>query len=146
MLVVGMGRIGSHLAMLGKAFGMKVIGIRQDPGKGTNGADFIHAMGELVKLVPQADIVALTCCAHARDHRPDERRGVRGDEAVGDVRECGARQGRRRSRPDRDDAGQQDRRSGPRRDRRRAAGGRIAALDDAQCLHNAAHGGRDARL
>ena len=31
MLVVGMGRIGSHLAMLGKAFGMKVIGIRQDP-------------------------------------------------------------------------------------------------------------------
>lgn len=61
MLVVGMGRIGSHLAMLGKAFGMKVIGIRQDPGKGTNGADAIHAMGDLVKLVPQADIVALTC-------------------------------------------------------------------------------------
>jgi phosphoglycerate dehydrogenase-like enzyme len=61
MLVVGMGRIGSHLAMLGKAFGMKVIGIRQDPGKGTNGADSIHAMGELVTLAPQADIVALTC-------------------------------------------------------------------------------------
>jgi D-2-hydroxyacid dehydrogenase (NADP+) len=61
MLVVGMGRIGSHLAMLGKAFGMKVVGIRQDPGKGTSGADSIHAMGELVKLVPQADIVALTC-------------------------------------------------------------------------------------
>jgi phosphoglycerate dehydrogenase-like enzyme len=47
--------------MLGKAFGMKVIGIRQDPGKGTNGADSIHGMGELVKLVPEADIVALTC-------------------------------------------------------------------------------------
>jgi phosphoglycerate dehydrogenase-like enzyme len=61
MLVVGMGRIGSHLAMLGKAFGMKVIGIRQDPKKGTNGADSIYAMGDLVKLVPQADIVALTC-------------------------------------------------------------------------------------
>ena len=61
MLVVGMGRIGSHLAMLGKAFGMKVIGIRQDPAKGTNGADSIHAMGDLVKLVPQADIVVLTC-------------------------------------------------------------------------------------
>jgi len=61
MLVVGMGRIGSHLAMLGKAFGMKVIGIRQDPAKGRNGADSIHAMGDLVKLVPQADIVALTC-------------------------------------------------------------------------------------
>lgn len=61
MLVVGMGRIGSHLAMLGKAFGMKVMGIRQDPKKGTNGADSIHAMGDLVKLVPQADIVVLTC-------------------------------------------------------------------------------------
>jgi phosphoglycerate dehydrogenase-like enzyme len=61
MLVVGMGRIGSHLAKLGKAFGMKVIGIRQDPKKGTNGADSIHAMGDLVKLAPQADIVVLAC-------------------------------------------------------------------------------------
>src|SRR5471030_1749971 len=61
MLVVGMGRIGSHLAMLGKAFGMKVIGIRQDPSKGTNGAHSIHAMSDLVKLVPQADIVVLAC-------------------------------------------------------------------------------------
>ena len=61
MLVVGMGRIGSHLAMLGKAFGMKVIGIRQDPKKGTNGADSIHAMADLVKVVPQADIVVLAC-------------------------------------------------------------------------------------
>src|SRR5471032_3344701 len=61
MLVVGMVRIGSHLAKLGKAFGMKVIGIRQDPKKGTNGADSIHAMGELVKVVPQADIVVLAC-------------------------------------------------------------------------------------
>lgn len=61
MLVVGMGRIGSHLAMLGKAFGMKVIGIRQDPRKGTNGADAIYAMGDLVKLIPQVDIVVLTC-------------------------------------------------------------------------------------
>jgi phosphoglycerate dehydrogenase-like enzyme len=61
MLVVGMGRIGNHLAKLGKAFGMKVVGIRQDPKKGTNGADSIHAMGDLVKLVPQADIVVLAC-------------------------------------------------------------------------------------
>jgi D-2-hydroxyacid dehydrogenase (NADP+) len=61
MLVVGMGRIGSHLAKLGKAFGMKVIGIRQDPGKGTNGADSIHGMGDLVELVSQADVVVLTC-------------------------------------------------------------------------------------
>jgi phosphoglycerate dehydrogenase-like enzyme len=61
LLVVGMGRIGSHLAMLARAFGMKVIGIRRDPAQGANGADSIHAMGDLVKLVPQADVVALTC-------------------------------------------------------------------------------------
>ncbi len=61
LLIVGMGRIGAHLAKLAKAFDMKVIGIRQDPKKGPNGADAIHDMGQLVKLVPQADIVALTC-------------------------------------------------------------------------------------
>jgi phosphoglycerate dehydrogenase-like enzyme len=37
LLVVGMGRIGSHLALLAKAFGMKVIGIRRDPSQGENG-------------------------------------------------------------------------------------------------------------
>src|SRR5229473_1086443 len=61
LLVVGMGRIGSHLAKLAKAFDMKVLGIRRDPAQGANGADSIHGMAELVKLVPQADIVALTC-------------------------------------------------------------------------------------
>jgi D-2-hydroxyacid dehydrogenase (NADP+) len=61
LLVVGMGRIGSHLAKLARAFDMKVIGIRRDPAAGANGADEIHGMGDLVKLVPQADFVALTC-------------------------------------------------------------------------------------
>ena len=61
LLIVGMGRIGSPLAKLAKAFDMKVIGIRRDPKAGTNGADEIYAMDDLVKLVPQADIVALTC-------------------------------------------------------------------------------------
>ena len=61
LLVVGMGRIGSHLALLAKAFGMKVIGIRRDPSQGENGADSIYGMADLVKLVPQADYVALTC-------------------------------------------------------------------------------------
>ncbi len=61
LLIVGMGRIGSHLAKLAKAFDMKVLGIRRDPAQGANGADSIHGMAELVKLVPQADVVALTC-------------------------------------------------------------------------------------
>jgi D-2-hydroxyacid dehydrogenase (NADP+) len=61
LLIVGMGRIGAHLARLAKVFDMKVIGIRRDPKQGANGADAIHGMADLVKLVPQADIVALTC-------------------------------------------------------------------------------------
>ncbi len=61
LLVVGMGRIGSHLAKLAKAFDMKVIGIRRDPKAGANGADSIHGMADLVKLVAEADFVALTC-------------------------------------------------------------------------------------
>ncbi len=61
LLIVGMGRIGAHLAKLAKAFDMKVTGIRRDPGKGANGADAIHGMADLVKLVPQADFVVLTC-------------------------------------------------------------------------------------
>jgi D-2-hydroxyacid dehydrogenase (NADP+) len=61
LLVVGMGRIGAHLARLAKAFDMKVVGIRRDPKRGPNGADSIHGMADLVKLVPQADFVALTC-------------------------------------------------------------------------------------
>src|SRR5262247_2633045 len=61
LLIVGMGRIGNHLAKLAKAFGMKVVGIRRDPAQGANGADSIHGMAELVKLVPQADFVVLTC-------------------------------------------------------------------------------------
>ena len=61
MMIVGMGRIGSRLARLAKAFDMRVIGIRRDPASGTNGADSIHGMSDVVKMVPQADFVVLTC-------------------------------------------------------------------------------------
>jgi phosphoglycerate dehydrogenase-like enzyme len=40
---------------------MKVIGIRQNPGAGSNGADEVHGLDALPALLPQADIVALTC-------------------------------------------------------------------------------------
>jgi D-2-hydroxyacid dehydrogenase (NADP+) len=35
--------------------------VRRDPKAGTNGADSIHGMDEVVKLVPRADFVVLTC-------------------------------------------------------------------------------------
>ena len=61
VLIVGTGKIGGHLAGLCKAFGMKVLGVRRDPSKGTDGADSIHGMADLVKLMPQADYVVLAC-------------------------------------------------------------------------------------
>ena len=61
LLIVGTGRIGGRLAQLGKAFGMRVIGIRRNPAAGTNGADEMYVAADLMKLLPHADFVALTC-------------------------------------------------------------------------------------
>ena len=68
MVVVGMGRIGSHLAKLANAFDMKVIGIRRDPKSGANGADSIHGMSDVATLMPQADFVVLTCALTPQTH------------------------------------------------------------------------------
>lgn len=61
ILIVGLGNIGNRLAQLAKAFDMKVVGVRRDPAQGKGAADSIHGMGDLKSLLPQADIVALTC-------------------------------------------------------------------------------------
>jgi phosphoglycerate dehydrogenase-like enzyme len=61
ILVVGLGRIGGRLARIAKGFDLRVLGVRRDPGAGSNGADSIHGMAELIDLLPRADIVALTC-------------------------------------------------------------------------------------
>ena len=61
LLIVGLGKIGGRLARLAKAFDMHVIGVRRDPAAGKDAADSVHAMADLNSLLPQADIVALTC-------------------------------------------------------------------------------------
>lgn len=61
LLIIGLGGIGGRLAGLAKAFEMSVIGVRQDPARGLNGADSVHALCDLPALLPQADFVALTC-------------------------------------------------------------------------------------
>jgi phosphoglycerate dehydrogenase-like enzyme len=61
LLVFGLGGIGSRLAELARAFGMRVIGIKRDPSKGREAADSVHGFGEFKSLLPQADFVALTC-------------------------------------------------------------------------------------
>ena len=61
LLIIGLGGIGGRLARLAKAFELRVIGVRRDPKGGINGADEVHGMEALKQLLPQADIVALTC-------------------------------------------------------------------------------------
>jgi phosphoglycerate dehydrogenase-like enzyme len=61
LLIVGMGRIGSRLARLAKAFGMRVIATRRDPAAGAAGADAAYGTARLVELLGEADIVVLAC-------------------------------------------------------------------------------------
>jgi len=61
LLIIGLGRIGGRLAKLGSAFGMRVVGTRSNPAAGTEGADSVHAPSELSSLLPQADVIAITC-------------------------------------------------------------------------------------
>jgi phosphoglycerate dehydrogenase-like enzyme len=61
LVVVGIGAIGDRLARLAKAFDMRVIGIRRNAAAGPGGADAVHGLGELARVLPEADFVALTC-------------------------------------------------------------------------------------
>jgi len=61
LAIVGLGRIGSRLAKLAKAFEMRVIATRRDPSKGAGAADEVVGEEDLLGILPQADFVALTC-------------------------------------------------------------------------------------
>src|SRR5215510_7748184 len=61
LLIIGLGGIGSRLAQLAKAFGLRVIGIKRNPAMGGEAADSVHRLADLRAILPQADFVALTC-------------------------------------------------------------------------------------
>jgi D-2-hydroxyacid dehydrogenase (NADP+) len=61
LLIVGLGRIGSRLASLARAFGLRVIATKRDPSKGADAADVVVSDARLSEVLPQADLVALTC-------------------------------------------------------------------------------------
>lgn len=61
LLIVGLGRIGSRLAHLARAFGMRVIAIKRDPGVNAEAAEMVFPQPLLRELLPMADVVALTC-------------------------------------------------------------------------------------
>jgi phosphoglycerate dehydrogenase-like enzyme len=61
ILIVGLGDIGSRLAHLAKAFGLRVVGIKRDRAAGGEAADSVHPIADLETLLPEADFVVLTC-------------------------------------------------------------------------------------
>jgi phosphoglycerate dehydrogenase-like enzyme len=61
LVIVGMGRIGSRLAKLARAFDMKVIGVKRDVSTGCGDADQVVSTAALLDVLPLADHVALTC-------------------------------------------------------------------------------------
>jgi phosphoglycerate dehydrogenase-like enzyme len=61
LLIIGLGRIGTRLGRLAKAFDMRVIATRRDPSRGGEGADEIYGNERLPELLGAADVVAITC-------------------------------------------------------------------------------------
>ena len=61
LLIIGLGKIGSRLAKLAKAFDMRVIATKRNPATAAAPADAVLPPDDLPALLPQADFVALTC-------------------------------------------------------------------------------------
>jgi phosphoglycerate dehydrogenase-like enzyme len=69
LLIIGLGGIGSRLAQLAQAFGLRVIGIKRNPATGGEAADSVHALTDLKTLLPQADFIVLTCPLNAETEK-----------------------------------------------------------------------------
>jgi phosphoglycerate dehydrogenase-like enzyme len=60
MLLLGLGAIGRRVAVLARAFGMRVLAVRRRPELGDEGAaDEVHPAAALPLLLPRADVVVL---------------------------------------------------------------------------------------
>jgi phosphoglycerate dehydrogenase-like enzyme len=60
LLVVGVGAIGGRVAELGRAFGMRVTGVRRHPERATAGVERMVGPAELDAELAEADAVVLT--------------------------------------------------------------------------------------
>jgi phosphoglycerate dehydrogenase-like enzyme len=57
--VVGMGGIGNEFTQRAKALGLRVLAVRENADKGTNGADQVYTAAQIDEVLPQADFVLL---------------------------------------------------------------------------------------
>jgi phosphoglycerate dehydrogenase-like enzyme len=61
LLIIGLGRVGTRLAKLAKAFEMRVVATKRDASRGVEGVDRVCRWDQLPELLPSADLVTLTC-------------------------------------------------------------------------------------
>lgn len=61
MLIYGLGAIGTRLARLARAFGLRVIAIRRDVAQASEAVDELHGPEALLSLLPRCDFVVLAC-------------------------------------------------------------------------------------
>lgn len=60
-VVLGLGSIGSEIARLARALGLKVIGIRRSPQRPDDPVDEMHPPQQLAALLPRADWLIIAC-------------------------------------------------------------------------------------
>jgi phosphoglycerate dehydrogenase-like enzyme len=78
VLVVGLGGIGAEFVRRAKALNMNVLGVRENPAKGSAGADQVYGPAAIDSLLPQADFVVLsTPVTPASAHTIDRARLAR---------------------------------------------------------------------
>jgi phosphoglycerate dehydrogenase-like enzyme len=59
MTIVGLGAIGAPLARLAKSLGMRVVGVREHPERGSEVADAVHGFEELDAALSAGDFIVL---------------------------------------------------------------------------------------
>ena len=60
-VIVGLGRIGTEIARLARALGLKVVGIRRSPRATADPVDELHPPAALAGLLPRCDWLILAC-------------------------------------------------------------------------------------
>lgn len=61
LVVVGLGAIGHHIARLGQALGLHVVGVRRSPRRADDPVDEMLPPSQLAEVLPRCDWLALAC-------------------------------------------------------------------------------------
>lgn len=68
MTIVGLGGIGKPLARLAKSLGMRVVGVREHPERGSEIADTVYGFGELDQALREGDFIVLAVPVTPKTH------------------------------------------------------------------------------